>query len=160
MSDTHSDSHKGGKARFQVESTQESTTGTAMVIVPLVKGRQPDEDAAARLHKRSPEARLEEAVGLARAIDLDIVHSDTVNVPKLRAGTLFGTGKVAEITGLIAALDVGVVVVDHPAPLGFKMAETELCTDYTFTRGEGGLLRILPQTKFDHIALTSPCNKP
>nr|WP_247869241.1 GTPase HflX [Ahrensia sp. R2A130] len=67
-----------------------------------------------RVHARSEAARLDEAVGLARAIDLEIVHSASVPLSKLKAGTLFGTGKVEELKGLIAALDAGLVVVDHP----------------------------------------------
>ncbi|MEN0041670.1 MAG: GTPase HflX [Pseudomonadota bacterium] len=67
-----------------------------------------------RIHLRSETARLEEAVGLARAIDLEIVHAVSIPLNKLKPGTLFGTGKVEELKGLIAALDAGLVVIDHP----------------------------------------------
>lgn len=51
---------------------------------------------------------------MANAIDLEVVHSGVVQLSKVKPGTLFGTGKVEEFKGLIAALDVGLVVVDHP----------------------------------------------
>ncbi|MEP0944562.1 MAG: GTPase HflX [Rhizobiaceae bacterium] len=66
------------------------------------------------MNDRTDASRLEEAQGLARAIELDIVHSGIVNVSKPKPGTLLGTGKVEEFGGLIAALDAGLVIVDHP----------------------------------------------
>ena len=62
---------------------------------------------------RSAEVRLEEAVGLALAIDLEIAETLIVGLNKLRPATLFGTGKVEEIKGLIAARDVVLVIIDH-----------------------------------------------
>ena len=61
---------------------------------------------------RDPEARLEEAVGLARAIGLSIVHAEAIAVPKPRPATLFGAGIVARFEDFIAAEDIEVVVVD------------------------------------------------
>jgi len=51
---------------------------------------------------RTPEARLDEIVGLAMAIDLNIVHADIVTVPKVRPSTLFGKGTVEQIGALVA----------------------------------------------------------
>jgi GTP-binding protein HflX len=47
--------------------------------------------------KRSAEARLEEAVGLARAIDLDVVHAAVVAVNRIRPATLLGLGAVEDL---------------------------------------------------------------
>jgi GTP-binding protein HflX len=63
--------------------------------------------------ERSPQARLDEAVGIAAAIDLDIKASGLVPVPNPRPATLFGTGKVEELAGLIRAEDAELVIVDH-----------------------------------------------
>ena len=52
---------------------------------------------------RSPEARLEEALGLACAIDLVVRASGLVPLPRPRPATLFGSGKVSELEGLIRA---------------------------------------------------------
>ncbi len=59
-----------------------------------------------------PEARLEEAVGLARAINLNVIESGLVPLTRLRPATLLGSGKVDELKGLIQASEVGLVIVD------------------------------------------------
>ncbi len=59
------------------------------------------------------EARLEEAVGLAAAISLDIRHSCIVRLSELRPATLFGTGKVEELGVLVKTEGASLVVVDH-----------------------------------------------
>ena len=41
---------------------------------------------------RAPAARLEEALGLARGISLEIAHSEVINVPRVRPATLFRSG--------------------------------------------------------------------
>ncbi|MBT5677753.1 MAG: GTPase HflX [Rhodospirillaceae bacterium] len=61
---------------------------------------------------RDSTARLEEAAGLAGAINLEICHAAVVPVPRVRPATLFGSGKVAEIGETIAELNAGVVIVD------------------------------------------------
>ncbi|ODA68436.1 GTPase HflX [Methyloligella halotolerans] len=63
---------------------------------------------------RSPEARLEEAVGLTRAIELDVVAEGVVPVPNPRPSTLFGSGKVEELKGIIRAEEAELAIVDHP----------------------------------------------
>lgn len=50
---------------------------------------------------RSPEARLEECVGLALAIHVDVVHSEVVNVARPKAATLFGQGVVEALATTI-----------------------------------------------------------
>lgn len=62
----------------------------------------------------SPEDRLEEAVGLAQAIDLEIVFSGQVRVTRPRPATFFGPGKVEEMHGMVEASESGLVIVDHP----------------------------------------------
>src|SRR6266446_5992836 len=61
---------------------------------------------------RSPDAKLEEAIGLARAIDLNVVSSGVVPLGGIRPATFIGKGKVEEIAGLIKADDAGIVVMD------------------------------------------------
>jgi GTP-binding protein HflX len=61
---------------------------------------------------RSAEAKLDEAVGLARAIDLDVLQSGIVPVGEIRPATYIGSGKVAEIAGLIKSLEAGLAVMD------------------------------------------------
>jgi GTP-binding protein HflX len=61
---------------------------------------------------RSPEARLEEAVGLARAIQLEIVAAEIVRVAAWRPATLIGRGAVERIAALVAENAVAVAVID------------------------------------------------
>ena len=57
--------------------------------------------------------RLDEAVGLAQAIDLSIVQSQIVPVANPRPATLFGKGKVEALKALIAADRISLVIIDH-----------------------------------------------
>lgn len=56
--------------------------------------------------------RLEEASGLARALDLDVRAEEIVRLRKTTPATLFGTGKVDELAALIRAAEAEAVVVD------------------------------------------------
>lgn len=56
---------------------------------------------------------MSEAVGLANAIDLDIIDSAIVPMSEPRPSTLLGSGKVDELGGRVRDLDIGLVVVDH-----------------------------------------------
>ncbi|WP_424928266.1 GTPase HflX [Amaricoccus tamworthensis] len=62
--------------------------------------------------ERDPSDALEEAVSLAAALDLEVVASDAVPLPKARAGTLFGSGKLEELAELVSSNEAGLVVVD------------------------------------------------
>ena len=89
-------------------------TGRAIVIEPWLK--KPPVKGATRSssHERTPEARLEEAVGLARAIDLTVVEAGLVTLSEIRPATYIGKGKVDEIAGLAKSLSASVVVMDCP----------------------------------------------
>jgi GTP-binding protein HflX len=90
-----------------------SATGRAIVIGPYVR-RQAQRGPLARAEQgaRAPAARLEEAVGLALAIDLDVVQSGIVPLNDIRPATYIGKGKVDEIAGLVKTLEAGIVIVD------------------------------------------------
>jgi GTP-binding protein HflX len=62
---------------------------------------------------RSPEASLEEAAGLAHAIDLEVAGSAIVALPALRPATLLGSGKVEELSAHIAAAEATLAIVNH-----------------------------------------------
>ena len=87
-----------------------ASTGAAMVVVPSLPSRFREGDAGAR---RSDEARLEEAVGLARAIDLDIRRAEIAPVPNPKPATLLGPGKVSELAEAVEETGAEVVIVDH-----------------------------------------------
>lgn len=62
--------------------------------------------------KRAPEARLEEIVGLAQAIDLNIVAREIVSLSAVKPGSYFGKGTVERLDASIKGRDVVVVIVD------------------------------------------------
>jgi len=80
----------------------------------------PPEQAALVLHPssnrdtglRDQRARLEEAVGLAEALDLAIKGAEIVPLRATSPATLFGKGKVTEIGATCHNLEIDVVVVD------------------------------------------------
>ena len=61
----------------------------------------------------SPQDRLAESAGLARAIQLDVVAEEIVPLPQPRPATLFGSGKVGELATLIGESNVTLAIVDH-----------------------------------------------
>ena len=66
----------------------------------------------ARGSGRDPDVRLEEAVGLALALDLDVRAAEVARLRKTAPATLFGKGKVDEIMALKHAVEADVIVVD------------------------------------------------
>jgi GTP-binding protein HflX len=58
--------------------------------------------------------RLEEAVGLARALELTVVDADVVRLAQYRPSTLVGQGTVDKWKAVIAGQHIGVVVIDGP----------------------------------------------
>ncbi len=92
--------------RSNVLSSTGSGTGRALVIGPYRRG------SAANAHERSLQARLEEAIGLARAIDLTVVQSSIVPLGEIKPASYIGKGKVDEIAGIVKSLDVGLVILD------------------------------------------------
>ena len=102
----------------------------AAVIVPVLpRSFRLDDDSVQNRPRltRSPDARHEEAVGLAQAIDLNIVYSAVVVVNDPRPATLLGSGKVEEIAEIVKEGKVEVVIFDHPlTPVQQRNLEKEL----------------------------------
>jgi GTP-binding protein HflX len=88
------------------------TTGRVLVIGPYRRARRGEDGSSAGGAVRNPDARLEEAVGLARAIDLTVAASVIAPLSEIRPATYLGKGKVEEMTGLIRANEVDLVVMD------------------------------------------------
>ncbi len=86
----------------------------AVVLVPQLKQQRDNREATATTPMRSMEAKLEEAKGLALAIDLTVTQGLIVPVNQPRPATLFGTGKIEEIGHLLDETDAGLVIIDHP----------------------------------------------
>ncbi len=79
--------------------------------VPLIRAVVIHPDGRSESDRQATE-RLEEAVGLARALDLDVRAEEIVRLRKTTPATLFGTGKVEELAALVRAAEAEAVVVD------------------------------------------------
>jgi len=76
--------------------------------------------------RRSTEARLEEAEGLADAIGIDVVAARAFRVRTVRPATLLGKGQVEEIAALAKENDARLLIVDAAlAPIQQKNLEEE-----------------------------------
>lgn len=96
------------------EPEKEVASGTRTLVVgPYLTRRRSGGDAEGTpANPRAFEARLEEAVGLAAAIDLTVVEALVTPLSALRPATYLGKGKVEEIKGIIAAHEIRLVVMD------------------------------------------------
>jgi GTP-binding protein HflX len=75
-----------------------------LVIHPTISTREKAE--------RSLHASLEEAVGLAHAIALEVRHAAIVRLQKVTPATYIGKGKVEELAAIIAEQEIGLAIVD------------------------------------------------
>jgi GTP-binding protein HflX len=100
-------------SQYRTRNGHAQTSGAhaanAIVIHPILPGAD---------QARSPEASLEEAVGLAKAIELEVVHAASVKVSRPQPATLLGSGTVAEIGKVIAEAGergevIDLVIIDH-----------------------------------------------
>lgn len=78
------------------------------VVTPVVSRR----GRGGAPERRSPEARLDEAVGLAAAIELDVVYSGLISLSEVRPATYLGTGKVEELADVVKAEHIDLVFFD------------------------------------------------
>ena len=80
----------------------------ARVVCPyLTRGHPGERDAL-----RSPEARRDEAIGLARAIDLNVVGAEIAPLTAIRPATYLGKGKAEAIAAEVKDEAIDLVVMD------------------------------------------------
>jgi len=90
-----------------------------IVVLPLKDGQGRE--------ARDPDARLSEAVGLAQAIFLDVVHQEVVRIRKAAVATLFGKGQIERMAAAIAATEAELIVIDGiVSPIQQRNLEKEL----------------------------------
>ena len=110
-------SAKGVKA-FEPEEALAARTRT-LVVGPYLNPKRrsvatgaANGTALAPVSSRSPQARIDEAEGLAAAIDLKIEGAMTASLNELRPATFIGKGKVEEIAARVKESDIALVVMD------------------------------------------------
>lgn len=81
-----------------------------MVLCPELRQRASSDGSA--FPQRESESRLDEAVGLALAIDLVVAHSEIVRLARIIPATYLGSGVVERLSDLVEALEIEVVIVD------------------------------------------------
>jgi GTP-binding protein HflX len=91
-------------------SLTQTPATAALVVGPYLSARA--EPARSGLTGRGAAARLAEAEGLARAIDLDVVGVHGMTLAAVRPATYLGKGKVEELAEAVADKHVGLVVMD------------------------------------------------
>ena len=100
MMDDHDKTHKL-VSRQTVETR-------AIVIVPVIY----DRENSKKNYEASSRTRIDEAVGLAEAIRLNVVEKISVNIEKPRPATLLGQGKVEEIGKIVSDKKIDLAVMD------------------------------------------------
>ncbi len=99
-----------GRRRDPIARVAEPTR--AFVVTPVLAAERRAVERGAPI--RSADARSQEAVGLAEAIDLDVIGVEIVAVNQPRPATLLGTGKLDDLAARVAEAEAEVVIVDHP----------------------------------------------
>lgn len=89
----------------------EKSTNRAFIIHPSFKKKS-------LADSRSAQSCLDEAEGLAHAIDLEIAEKISVNLAAAKPATLFGSGKVEELGSYIEHTGAGLVIINtHVSPV-------------------------------------------
>ena len=100
MMDDHDKTHK--------LISRQTVETRAIVIVPVIY----DRENSKKNYEASSRTRIDEAVGLAEAIRLNVVEKISVNVEKPRPATLLGQGKVEEIGKVVSDKKIDLAVMD------------------------------------------------
>ncbi len=95
----------------------------AVLVVPEQTGR----GRSGAVVRRSAEARLDEAQGLAEAIGIKVVARHSYRLRSVRPATLLGKGQVEEIAATVRDHDAGLLIVDAGlTPVQQKSLEEEV----------------------------------
>ncbi|WP_195821982.1 GTPase HflX [Roseobacter sp. MH60115] len=94
------------KAPFQVENDEAARVTRAWVLHPDIKSDP---------NRRLADHGLAEAISLARALpELEVVGGEVVPLKTVRAGMLFGSGKIEDIKETLHDQEIELVLVDGP----------------------------------------------
>lgn len=90
---------------------QKATPRGGVVGVELPRSAQPEASLLATL-QRTAEQKLNEAVNLLQALDVDVIHAESVTLSKVVPATLLGGGVVQRIADAVQAFKLDVVMID------------------------------------------------
>jgi GTP-binding protein HflX len=107
---------KGAISAGEIVQSAERSTRALLIGPYLDNGRSGHTtDVSSFRHaemKRSREARIAEAKGLAEAIDLEVVATELASLSRIRPATYLGKGKVEELAIIAKEAEVDLVVMD------------------------------------------------
>ncbi|WCL52925.1 GTPase HflX [Gimibacter soli] len=128
MSDTDDRSERDGDQNGGGWSAEGLGYLQKRVDKPRVYVVHPDiRSDTAELLERSPAAKLEEAKGLAEAIDIELMGGEIIPVRKRRAATLIGEGKIEDLKAISENQEIDVFVFDAElTPVQQRNLEREL----------------------------------
>lgn len=97
---------------------QQNINVVSCIICPILIGQE---------KVLSEEDRLQETIGLALAINLDVCHSEIVRMREIRPATYFGKGFIEKLKSIIEEKDLRLMVVDaRITPIQQRNLEKEL----------------------------------
>lgn len=101
-----------GKSHIEGDlSSDQIAQARVLVLHPFYKARTSAKVKVA-LSLRTPESRLEEAVSLCQALDLNVIQSLVIKQSKIIPATYVGKGKLLELVDIISVEDIKLVIMD------------------------------------------------
>lgn len=91
-------------------TAQDTETEKVIVVHPVISAQAKGQGGAVS----DPEEALAEAVGLAEAIRLDVVHREIVNLSRITPATLLGGGVIERLKSVVEDQEAYLVYIDHP----------------------------------------------
>ena len=101
-----------GQSHNPNEDSPDHVVGANVLVLHPFHKNRPSGRMAATSSLRTPEARLEEAVSLCQALDLNVVQSILIRLSKLTPATYVGKGKLLEMADIISVEKIEVVIFD------------------------------------------------
>ena len=93
----------------------------AFIVQPELK------QVLARTSARTPQTKLEEAHGLAEAIQLEVIHQEIIFLAKTRSGTYLGAGVIERLADLAATSKHPLIIINtNLSPIQHRNLETSL----------------------------------
>lgn len=106
-----------GLAYLQKQITRQRV----FVLHPYLKSNSPDTLI------RSPEARLEEAMGLAEAINIELIGGEATGLREIKPSTYLGSGKLTELRNFAKSDEIDLIVFDcELSPIQQRNLERDL----------------------------------
>ncbi len=115
-----------GKGKEPFFSTEKQSTRTYVIHIARMDTVTPGKQ---NIHsfKQETAFKIEEACNLANAIDINLVHAETLNLKKITASHLMGKGNYQRLAEFGQENDIELFIINHPlSPIQQRNLEKEL----------------------------------